>query len=528
MMGKENLRKKIAFGGIMLLAFIVRVIRFGTVPGGFNQDGAMGAVDALALATYGTDRFGMFLPAHLTAWGDSQMSAMLSYLTVPFIKIFGFNEVVVRLPLLMISMLGLWVLYLLMKDIFGEQAGLIVLLFAAINPWHIMQSRWALDCNLFPHFMLFSVYFLFKSMSKKLYVYIAAVFFALALYCYGIAFIAVPVFLAAACFLFLKHKYLNIKEILLSGFVFFMVGSPVIGVMVVNAFRLRTLYLPFVTIGFFEQSGRSTDILLFSAKPLRQLGLNAKALGDALLQKPDELWNSIADFGTMYLLSIPFALLGILMLIARLKNAEIKQKIGIWLVFFWFIAGVVSGLMINNVNINRINIIFYPLLIFIGLGIYYLLFEVIQKNQRRLAVFLIGSLYCFYFTLFTVSYFGVHNDQLSEAFYDGFGEAVKYVDSQDYDYIYVTSFSKREEDWQVSEILTQFHLRLDAHYTQGIAGRGADLPYRERYRYVKFWEESPDSGRKDVAYVVNNKELWLFGEGFEVMEFAYYSAVMPK
>ena len=64
----------------------IRVIGFPQIPGGLNQDGVMGAVDAKALAEYGTDRFGTFMPAHFEAWGYGQMSVLLSYLTVPFIK----------------------------------------------------------------------------------------------------------------------------------------------------------------------------------------------------------------------------------------------------------------------------------------------------------------------------------------------------------------------------------------------------------------------------------------------------------
>lgn len=78
----------ILLGIIVLVALFIRIYKFGSVPGGFNQDGAMAAVDGKALADYGTDRYGMKLPVHLTAWGYGQMSALLSYLMVPFIKLF--------------------------------------------------------------------------------------------------------------------------------------------------------------------------------------------------------------------------------------------------------------------------------------------------------------------------------------------------------------------------------------------------------------------------------------------------------
>ena len=78
----------------------VRLIGFPEIPGGLNQDGAMGAVDARALAQYATDRYGTFMPAHFEAWGYGQMSVLLSYLTVPFIKLFGLNKLAMRLPML--------------------------------------------------------------------------------------------------------------------------------------------------------------------------------------------------------------------------------------------------------------------------------------------------------------------------------------------------------------------------------------------------------------------------------------------
>lgn len=145
----------IIFGISAIAAVAIRIWKFGEVPGGFNQDGAMAAVDAKALADYGTDRYGMRYPVHLTAWGYGQMSALLSYLMVPFIKISGFSPFVLRLPQLITSLAGLVCLYFLIRDVSGKNIALIVFMFASVNPWHILQSRWVLDCNLYPHFFSF-------------------------------------------------------------------------------------------------------------------------------------------------------------------------------------------------------------------------------------------------------------------------------------------------------------------------------------------------------------------------------------
>ena len=149
------------------IAFLLRIWKFGIIPGGINQDGAMAAVDAKALADYGTDRFGMFMPVHFTAWGYGQMSVFLSYCMIPFIKLFGVSAVTARLPILMASMAGLLGLWGIGRKLLGTSGGLILLAFATVNPWHFLQSRWALDCNMFPHVFLLGLCFLLFGLEKK-------------------------------------------------------------------------------------------------------------------------------------------------------------------------------------------------------------------------------------------------------------------------------------------------------------------------------------------------------------------------
>ena len=153
-------RQKAIFWGILLAAVAIRLAGFGAIPAGINQDEAMAAVDAWALSKYGTDRFGMFLPAHFEAWGYGQMSVLLSYCMIPFLKVLGFGTVAVRLPQLLASCGSMILMYLVGRKLFSERFALLVMGLVAINPWHFMQSRWSLDCNLFPHVFLLAFYLL--------------------------------------------------------------------------------------------------------------------------------------------------------------------------------------------------------------------------------------------------------------------------------------------------------------------------------------------------------------------------------
>lgn len=209
----DNLAYKILLITIIIIGVLVRLWQFGVIPSGFNQDGAMAAVDGLALAKYGTDCFGTWLPAHLYAWGYSQMSSLLSYLIALFIKIFNFSPIVVRLPQLLVSIMGGIFFYLFMKDIFGKKIGLLAAFFVAINPWHFMQSRWTLEANLLPHFFMGGLYFLNKGITqKKKYIYISMIFFGLSMYCYGIAIYTIPFFLILTAVFYYVKKQINIKK----------------------------------------------------------------------------------------------------------------------------------------------------------------------------------------------------------------------------------------------------------------------------------------------------------------------------
>ena len=261
----NNKNRKIFFWSILALAVILRCIRFATVPDGINQDEAMGAVDAWALSKYGTDRYGTFLPVHFTAWRYSQMSVLLAYCMVPFIKLFGFNTVTVRLPMVLISSGAVALVYLVGRKLFSERIALVAMLLTAVNPWQFMQSRWSLDCNLFPHIFLLGFYLLLLGLEKRRYLYLSMGFFGLTFYCYGIAAYSVTAFLFVFFIWCLWKRRLKFREGLLCALIFTVVALPEVIVLGINAVHFdRTISTPLFTMPYFPDSVRSADILLLN------------------------------------------------------------------------------------------------------------------------------------------------------------------------------------------------------------------------------------------------------------------------
>lgn len=471
------------FGAILAVAVIIRLIRFGTLPSGVNQDEAMGAVDALALSRYGTDRFGVSLPVHFSAWQVSQMSVLLSYLMIPFIKIFGFHTWVIRLPMLLVSIGSVALVYLIGKRLYGERFALIAMALTAVNPWHFMQSRWSIDCNLFPHVFLLAFYFLLRGLEQKRYLYLSMVFFGLTFYCYGISVYSVTPFLAVFALWGLRRKLFSLKEVLWSILIFGAVALPEILVMAINLFHLDTIQLGLLTLSHFPESVRGNDIL-FLHFSFSQLCKNIwSMLRCSFLQLPDYWFNAIPAFGPMYHLSIPFMAAGSLLLTRDLfREREVKRQAGKLALWGFLLMGIWVGMITYEVNVNRINIIFYPLIFVTAYAIH----KLADRSKKCSAA--VGVLYALCALLFIGSYFTVFPEKSAQYYNGEFLQAVREADrTEDGESLYITGNMGWQFNPSMAEILTQYACEIDARYYQGltdVTGGRKLLPYAERYHYI--------------------------------------------
>ncbi len=507
----------------------VRVIGFGDIPGGVNQDGAMGAVDAKALAMYGTDRFGTFMPAHFRAWGYAQMSVLLSYLTVPFIKIWGLNSFAMRIPMLIASLMGAGSIYGIVKKVYNERTATAAFLLLAVNPWHFMQSRWALDCNLFPHMFVIALYFLIKGIEKKKNFYFSMVFFALCMYSYGVSFYMVPFFLLAASVLLLWQRKVSIWEMTVCVLIYFGIAWPIYGTMFVNFMKWDTITLPFVTMESFKESVRAADILFFSEHIGKQLLINIQALINVVfLQKDDLPWNCVRGFGAMYQCAMPFIILGAVLVFRRAfggkgdkkdNNKIPNTRTACQLLAFYWIFGLLTGIMINSVNVNRINIIFYIHIIFASVGISFVVVRWRTAFAIIFAVFGIQSI------LFFHQYFTSWAHEISDAFYEDFVSAMEYAGEYNSDFYCITPDTQYEGAYNVTEILTLFVFDIDARYFQGESDyfQYKEIAYRERFTY-----SNPTVIDRNTLYVFKSSDQNRFPDNeFHVMIFGDYGTAVP-
>lgn len=133
---------------IVLLGFVLRFYQLGDVPVGFHRDEAFFGYNAYSILKTGSEMAGNLFPLHLQSLLYSP--AGYSYLSIPFIWVFGLNEFAVRFVAALFGSTTIVLAYFLVKELFGEKVAsrkfseslaLLSALFLAISPWHINLSR---------------------------------------------------------------------------------------------------------------------------------------------------------------------------------------------------------------------------------------------------------------------------------------------------------------------------------------------------------------------------------------------------
>src|SRR3990167_10599272 len=82
---------------ILFVSTLFRLWGLGKIPEGFHADEAAFGYNAYSLLKTGKDEYGKVIPLVLRSFDDYK-GAIYSYLTVPFVALFGLNEFSVRLP----------------------------------------------------------------------------------------------------------------------------------------------------------------------------------------------------------------------------------------------------------------------------------------------------------------------------------------------------------------------------------------------------------------------------------------------
>ena len=412
----------VAFGLIMALAVILRAGKFVFYGGGLNQDEASIGYDAWALLHYGIDRNGVSMPVHLIAWGSGQ-NAMYAYLSMPFIAIFGLTALSVRAVNLIAGIGAVASVYFICKNLFERRTAFCAMALTAAAPWHIMLSTWGLESNLLPSMFIFALLLLVKSFKHAWLICPSAAVFSLCLYTYGSAYVAVPIFMLVAVIVILRKKLVPLKWIIAAFVVFVTVSVPIGLFVLVNKLGWESINIGPLTIP--AMTGEARINLMTGSFSLKSV---IKSIWDnVVLQNDGQSRNALPVYGCFYVMSLPFTVAGFIKAARRHCAGDL-----------FALAGVLGGLCIffvlSDVNINRVNFIYMPLIILTSIGFT----EIIDSKRSAVAVV---CAYAVMLSGFTAKFYGrEYTNQIENEFFVSFDEAIEYADqiSADSSTVHVT------------------------------------------------------------------------------------------
>ena len=491
---KKNIKQympQILVAFIILIGILIRIVGIDKFPNALNVDEASAGYEAFSILNYGIDRNGNLLPVFLVAWGSGQ-NALLSYLMMPFIAIFGLSTFSIRLPMALIGGISLGVFYCLLKRMTNKKVAIIELIFLAICPWHIMKSRWGLESNLFPDLTLLSIFLIIKGLQdkKKIYQILGYIFAGLTAYAYGTSYFFLPLFFIPIQYILIKRKEITIKQAIANLLIIGIISLPIILFVIINTFNLPVINLPFMTIPRMEVNRYEEIASIFSSEFIQKSITNFSESIKIIFKQVDGLpWNSIWSFGTIYVFSTIFTVIGIAIAIKNRK--EIKYGYIMWI---WLIVAILLTFVCEP-NINRLNIIFFPIIFYTVIGI-----DEVAKQGKLFAIALL-IIYSVSFGLFLNAYFKEDANTYG-TFESNLEEPIKYVNSLKDKEIYITNTIKEPYIYVLfyTKYNTNDFVNTVEYYNEGDAFR--QVKTFKNYHFINI--NKLESNNNNVYVVKNN------------------------
>jgi len=407
-------KEKIFLALIFLLAFGIRLINVGNHPTFISDEASIG-YNAWSILKTGRDEWEKFLPLSFKAFGEYKLPLYV-YLLVPFVKIFGLNELAVRLPSVVFGSFTVIAVYFLVRELFLDkkwEAPLIASFLLAISPWHIQASRMALEANLSLFLVVLGAVLFLKGLGSRKFLLFSFIVFALSFYTYNACRVFVPF-----CFgfwLFINRKKIgSLKRLLLPSVVGFLILTPLL----VSGFRGTGERLE--KVGIFYDPGIKAEI---NEKRGTCLNSRSEFICRALYNRPvfyslnfvknyltHFSWNflfaeggglsqyGVPGRGEFYFFELPLIILGIVFLT---KNYWFTSK----LLFAWVFFAPIANSFTGRAHPVRAIFILPILQIFAACGLVFVLKIFKNKIFKSFFVLIFLGIAALSFKNFLIDYF---------------------------------------------------------------------------------------------------------------------------
>lgn len=420
---------RLSFGvlaAFLILAFGLRLYRFGDIPHGVNRDEAAIGYTAKLLLSTGREEHGQILPLKFESFGDWKQPVYI-YMTIPFVWLFGLNPQSVRLLSLLAGLGMILGAFFLTQKVSEKQPaniwpGILTVMFLAVNPWHFHFSRLALEAMVAASLMCLGILALSSKSIKWLFVGILLLI--ISLFTYHAALIAVPIWFLGYIWLY-KNK-LKSKLFKITSGIFFLVWIIVL----IQAWRSPE-----------QTKATGTSIFNLNNEQLwqeiyqyRTGSIGSKLINNQYLYfartlslnyiknwSPNFLWiqggnhpqYNVPGFGNFLKIELVLALIGILGIVKR------KSRIGYLLLIALVAAPLPAALTKDGAHSTRSIFMLPYVQIFAALGTMTLIEKLKKRWQKIICLVLVLGCLIFQANRFIGFYFNSY-PAISDRKFDGY------------------------------------------------------------------------------------------------------------
>lgn len=441
---------------IILLAFFLRFFMLGKNPPSLYWDEASLGYNAYSILKTGRDEFGEKFPLDkFIAFGDYKPVGYI-YAVVPSIALFGLNEFAIRFPSALSGVLMVLLTYYLVKELFNkEKLALISAFLLAVSPWSLHLSRVAFEANFAAFLNLLSVYFFIKGAKEKgYYLLFSMICFAGTFYTFNSNRVLMPLLFLVLSLVYIKDLWKKKQWLVGSLIVIFIILLPLVPYLKSKESRLRFHEVNIfsnldVVIQANQRIAASGGTRLAKLAYHRFFGHASNFLkhyfdhfsGEFLFISGDVNPRlSVRNVGELYLIELPFFLIGLYLLLTNLKKKPYL------LILLWFLlAPIPAATARETPHALRIVSILPTPQIISALGILFI-FNYFRKF-KYFSLFLItySLFFVLSFSYYLYSYYFVFPKLYADQWLDGYKQAIEYINKNKnkYDKIYITNHYSR-------------------------------------------------------------------------------------
>ncbi len=496
--------------GIMLCVLLVtRLWRIDMVPFGLHLDEAGMAYDAWCLSRFGVDRYLNSWPLYLTNYGGGQ-SVLYAYICAGLFRLFGYQFLFIRLPVVVFSGFTFLFGIKLMHKIFPEEhiPAIATGVLAVICPALVLQGRVGIDCYLMLGCSTIFLYFFFSAVESGVSGYYigTGIVGGLLLYTYALNYFALPLFLCFSLFYVIRVKKFSLRGWIAMAIPMAILAFPLIIIQVINMFDLPEMKLGCFTLTKLDVY-RVSEFSWFQFSRLVEM-LRMLFMGNELA------YTAAPGFSNFYVLTIPLFVIGVCSLcVCTWHSVRKREHNGMLYIFFWFLILFLLFCHLKPIG-YRITGIYYSVIAIAAYGLRAVIRFLCKRTRQKVAwgimvVLLMGYLvsfarfgYYYYMGEYTISTAPLAHFDILVA------EGIEYVEAHPEYQNQGTYMAEPVTFYLLSTLTSPYEVRYDSHILDNDYYICGSLPeiqdgynYIVRDIYVDYANELRGRGYTEVKFI---------------------------